>query len=47
MSNNRKRTKSRNIQTIRCDDMIVRKGQKVLNPEAGRLKQIKHPNIPE
>lgn len=39
---NRKRTNGRNIQTIKCSEFIKRDGQKVKNPEAGKLKQIKH-----
>jgi hypothetical protein len=45
MSNNRKRIASRKIQTIKCADIIIRDGEKIKNPDAGKLKQIKHLNI--
>jgi hypothetical protein len=43
---NRKRTSGRKVQTIKCAETIVVKGKKVNNPEAGRLKQIKHMPLP-
>lgn len=39
---NRKRTNGRTIQTIKCAEFIKRDGKTIKNPEAGKLKQIKH-----
>lgn len=44
--NNRKRTNSRNIQTIVCSKTVIRDKKEVKNPDAGKLKQIKHLGIP-
>ena len=47
MSNNCKRSAGRRVQTIRCAEKITVDGEMVSNPEAGRLKQIKHPVLPD
>lgn len=42
---NRKRSAGRVIQSIVCSATIVRKGEIISNPKAGKRKQIKHPII--